>query len=133
MLTGPFLRFPDVQRLLVADLEALAGAGHTGVETPSDLLGLLPFIRILRVGGGSDHLNDYPTVEIDVFASTYTEAERLAERVRQRLCGPPPPVAVLDRVVCDPGPRELPWGDGQQQIRRFGATYQIAARRRMSV
>lgn len=130
-MTGPFLRFPDVQRVLVADLEAVAGVDHTGIETPEDLAAALPFIRIRRSGGGSDRLNDFATVDVDCFATTYTEAEQLAERVRQRVVGPPPPIAVLDRATCEVGPRELPWGDGQ--IRRFAATYQIAARRRLSV
>jgi hypothetical protein len=130
-VTSPFLRFPDVQRVLVADLETLAGVNHTGTETPEDLAGALPYIRVLRVGGGSDRLNDYATVDVDCFAATYTAAEQLAERVRQRLVGPPPPIAVLDRATCEVGPRELPWGDGQ--IRRFAATFQIAARRHLSV
>lgn len=130
-MTGPFMRFPDVQRVLVADLETVAGDGHTGIETPEDLASALPFIRIRRSGGGSDRLNDFATVDVDCFAATYTEAEQLAERVRQRVVGPPPPIAVLDRATCEVGPRELPWGDGQ--IRRFAATYQIAARRHLSV
>lgn len=129
-MTSPFSRFPDVQRVLVTDLEAIAGVDHTGTETPADLLGALPFIRVLRSGGASDRLNDFASVDIDVFAATYVQAERLAEEVRQRIVGPPPPVAVLDRVRCEAGPRELPWGDGQ--IRRFGATYQVTARRHMS-
>ncbi len=129
-MTSPFLRFPDVQRVLVDDLETLAGDEHTGIQTPADLAGVLPFVRIMRTGGWSDRLNDFSTVDIDVFAGSYGEAEELAERVRQRLVGPPPPVGALDRVVCEVAPRELPWG--LNEIRRFGATYSITARRRMS-
>ncbi len=126
---SPLLRFPDVQRLLVDDLEALAGAGHTGVQTPADLAVVLPFVRVLRVGGGSGRLNDYPVLDIDVFASTYTEGELLAEQVRQRLVGPPPAAVLLDSAYCETGPHELPWGD--DQIRRFGATYTVTVRRRL--
>ncbi len=131
-MTSPFMRFPDVQRVLVEDLEALAGVGHTGTETPADLLGALPFIRVLRVGGGSDRLNDFPAVDIDVFAGTYAAAELLAEQVRQRVVGPPPAVAVLDRAVCEVAPRELPWGTPDDGVRRWGATYLITTRRRLS-
>lgn len=125
------MRFPDVARILVEDLEVLAGAGHTGVQTPVDLVAVLPFVRVLRVGGGSGRINDYPTIEVDVFAATYAEAERLAELVRQRLVGPPPAQPLLDRADCETGPHELPWGDGE--IRRFGATYTVVARRRLTV
>ncbi len=127
-MTGVFLRFPDVQRVLVADLETLAGAGHTGVQTPEDFAGLLPFIRVLRAGGGSDRLNDYPSIDVDCFAGTYAAAELLAEQVRQRLVGPPPAQPLFDSAYCQVGPRELPWGDGE--IRRFAATYTVTTRRR---
>lgn len=123
-----FYRFPDVQKLLVADLETLAGAGHTGIETPVNLGDVLPFVRVRRIGGPSDRLNDYATVDVDVYEALYGDGELLAEQVRQYLCGPPPPIAALDRVDCETGPRELPWGDGN--VRRWGATYHVVARRR---
>lgn len=129
-MTAPFLRFPDVQRVLVDDLETLAGVGHTAIETPVDLAGSLPFVRVLRIGGPSDHLNDHASIDIDVFAATYDACEQLAEQIRQHLVGPPPPVAALDWVGCDAGPREMPWGDGT--IRRFNATYTVVSRRRLS-
>lgn len=127
-MTTPFQRFPDVQRLLVAELEALAGDGRTGIETPGDLADRLPFVRVLRVGGFSDRLNDRASVDVDVFAATYTAGELLAEQVRQHLVGPPPPVGALDRVDVEVAPRELPWGDGT--VRRWNATYTVIARRR---
>ncbi len=126
----PASRFPDVQRLLVDALVPMAGADNrTGIETPSDLADRLPFVRVRRVGGPSTWLNDYSRVEVDVFALTYSAAENLAEDIRQWLCGPPPPLPALDRAVCDLGPRELPWGDGS--IRRWGAEYELVARRRI--
>jgi hypothetical protein len=120
-------RFPDVQRRLVNALEAWIGAGHVGVETPPSFDGLLPFVRVVRVGGPSDRLNDQAAVDIDVFGESYLATEQLAEEIRQWLCGPPPAIAVFDRVGCDTGPRELPWGDGL--VRRWGASYSITARR----
>lgn len=121
-------RFPDVQVLLVRHLEQLLGAGHTGIETPADLAGGLPFARIRRIGGLSDRLQDFASVDIDVFAGGYAATELLAEQIRQDLVGPPPPLPLLDRITCETAPRELPWGDGST-IRRFGATYAVVARR----
>ncbi len=129
-MTSPFRRFPDVQRLLVDELEALAGADRTGIETPTNLGDVLPFVRILRIGGFSDRLNDRSTVDVDVFASTYSAGELLAEQIRQHLVGPPPPVTVFDRIDCEIAPRELPWGDGT--VRRWNATYAVTSRRYLS-
>lgn len=131
-MTDPFLRFPDVARLLSTDLETLAGVGRTGGQTPANLEELLPFIRILRTGGSSDHVSDRPIVWVDVFAATYAAGEVLAEQVRQRLVGPPPPIPALDKVRCDTAPRELPWGD-PAVVRRFQAIYAITTRRRLTV
>lgn len=123
-------RFPDVQKVLAALLEPLAGGpGHTGSETPEDLQAVLPYIRIVRrPGGPSDYLNDFATVEIDVFAARYDIAEPLAEDVRQLLTGSPHSVgrAVIDRISCPGGPAERPWGPS---VRRFGATYRVVSRR----
>jgi len=129
-------RFPDVQKLLVEDLTAyliaaeLTDAGHAGIETPPDLADQLPFIRVLRVGGPSTRVNDHAVVDVDIFAATYATGWDLAEDVRQHLCGPPPPVGAFDRIVCDIAPRELVWGDSDDGIRRFNATYTITSRRR---
>lgn len=129
-MTSPFRRFPDVQRLLVDELETLAGDGRTAIETPTNLADVLPFVRVLRVGGFSDRINDRATVDIDVFAATYGAAELLAERVRQHLVGPPPPVTLFDRIDCEIAPRELPWGDGT--VRRWNATYLVTSRRHLT-
>lgn len=123
------VRFPDVHVLLLDDLEALAGAGHTGIETPTDLAALLPFVRVVRVGGSSNWLADRAVVDVDVFASSYPAGESLAEQVRQRLCGPPPAPVLIDRAVCTIAPRELPWDD-DGLIRRWGAQYELVTRRR---
>lgn len=121
-------RFPDVVRLLVTALEGLHDPDRTGPETPDNLQDLLPFIRVQRIGGSRDRLNDFPTVAVDVFAGTYTAAEALAEDVDQWITGPPPPLPELDRAIHDVAPRRLPWGD--ERIFRFQSQYTIVARRR---
>lgn len=121
-------RFPDVVRLLVTALEALHDPARTGPETPENLQQLLPFVRVQRIGGGRDRLNDFPTVSVDVFADSYSVAEALADDVDQWLTGPPPPLPELDRAIHDIAPRRLPWGD--ERIFRFQSQYTIVARRR---
>lgn len=127
-------RFPNVARTVAALLvdAALIGATRVGGETPVTLDAAgLPFIRVRRVGGGSDRLNDYPTVDVDVFHDTAVNGESLAELVRQLLTTPGLPAVplrgLLDRVEVVTGPQELPWAD--TRVRRFGATYRITARR----
>lgn len=127
-MSEPFRGFPDVVRLLVEDLAALAGGqDRTGGQTPDDFTGRLPFVRVMRVGGGSDLVDDRPILDVDVFDSTYSAAIVLAERIRQYLVGPPPPIFALDKVRCEAGPRELPWADSN--IRRLSCTYTAVARR----
>lgn len=121
-------RFPDVTRMLVAALEVwVPDSSHTGPETPEDLQSKLPFIRAYRIGGGRDRLNDMPAVAVDVFDATYSGAESLAEDIAQWLCGPPPPLPLLDRVEPDVAPRRLPWGD--ERLFRFQAQFTIVTRR----
>jgi hypothetical protein len=120
-------RFPDVLTLLVAHYTGYLGDGHAGVETPADLAGALPFVRVSVVGGSSDQLNGSTSVDIDVFAASYATGEPLAANIREDITGPPPAIRQLDRVECESAPQELPWGDGD--VRRFGATYRITARR----
>lgn len=126
-MTTPLRRFPDVQRALVAILGPLVD-GRAGTQTPDDLELKMPFIRVTRTGGPSDHVNDYAYVDVDVFAGTYSVAEPLAERVRQLLTGPPLRAGdvILDRISCESAPAELPWAPG---VRRFGATYLVVSRR----
>jgi hypothetical protein len=127
-LTSPFLRFPDIQRVLV---EHLAQFGNTAIETPQNLNERLPFVRIVRTGGGSGLISDGARFEVDVFAGTYLAAEQLAEQIRQYLCGPPPGPHALDRVECLTGPRELPWDD-DGLVRRWSAEYGAVTRRRVT-
>lgn len=130
----PDYRFPIVARTLAQLLIAqqLSTAGRVGSETPSDLQTRMPFVRIDRVGGNSDWVNDYAVVDIEVFSSTYVEGEQRAEYIRQYLVFADLPAiegyGLLDRVECVSGPQELPWAD--DRVRRFGATYRITSRRR---
>lgn len=127
-MSAAWRRFPDVQLLLLDTLEPFVGAGRAAINTPHNLADVMPFIRVRKGGGASDRLTDLARVDVDVFTATYAASEELAERIRQHLVGPPPPVMLLDRVEVVVSPQELEWGD-PQIIRRFGATYRLATRR----
>ncbi len=118
-----------MQRVLIETLPAIVGANRVAARTPLNLNEVLPFVRVLRIGGGRDRLNDYPTVDVDTFAPTYAAAEAMAEAIDAWLVGPPPGPRGFDRVEVEVGPRELPWGD-VDVVRRFNATYRIVSRRR---
>jgi hypothetical protein len=122
-------RFPDAVRRAIALASATPGVAAAGTSTPDDWAGVLPFVRVNRGGGSSDHLNDHPTLFVDVFAATYVQAEQVSEMLRQSLCGPPPADPGFDRVTCEAGPSEVPWGD-DETVRRFSATYRATTRKR---
>lgn len=121
--------FPDVQALLVEDLALFPGVAGAGIETPADLEEQLPFVRVVRGGGSSDRLNDYPRVDLDVFAGTYAGGVLLARRIQNYLLGPPPPIWQLDRATCETGVHELPWSEDNSGPRRFAMTFTFTARR----
>lgn len=133
----PTHRFPDAQRVLVDALQPLIvdwmeltdDDRHVGIETPTNLDTVVPFVRVTVIGGTRDRLNASHRVDIDVFASTYQTSYDLADYIFEWLTGPPPGPTVFDRVDCDATPHEEPWGDN---VRRFGATYQLVYRRRLA-
>jgi hypothetical protein len=129
-MPGLTRRHPDIAKAIVTALTSLVGAGHTGIETPTDLAGKLPFIRVINRGGQRDPVNGLVTFTVDVFAPSYAVGEPLAEQCVEYLCGPgAPPIAAIDRITCTNTPSELPWGD--PTIRRFGSTFESVARRRL--
>lgn len=129
-MSTPAWRFPDPARtiaLLLAD--EFTAVGGTGTYTPADFTGLLPFVRVTRTGGGSTRVDDRGMIDIDVFAVNATDAQHLAEDIRQWLTGAPRRygAAILDRITCDIGPAEVaPWAP---QIKRVNAAYTVVARR----
>lgn len=135
-MTEPVRVFPDVQTVLIDDLVRFVGGRDdgTGYTAPADLGAKLPFIRVRRTGGSNDGLNDYPTVDVDVFGASYSEAINLARRVDAYLVngGGAPPIPAFDTVINTNGPHELPWDD-EGAIRRFGLEYDITTRRRVLI
>lgn len=119
--------FPDVERV-VCDL--LTGLTTVGTETGIGLQDELPFIQVVRIGGGSDRFTDRARVDVRVYATGASEAKQLAETVRQRLLAAPhaTPAGVIDRTICEIGPQLLPPADSEH-LRRVIATYRVSMRR----
>jgi hypothetical protein len=124
--------FPNAQKLLVEAIASFPGVAGAGTETPPDFTGKLPFVRVTGGGGPADQVNSFPVIDLDVFGDEYHATNLLARRLQIWLMGPPPPIWQLDRVVCDQGPRELPWAeDGGPH--RFGLAFRLTARRHLEV
>lgn len=122
-------RFADMASTVAHLLAGVVGLGRTGIATPDELEGLMPFARATRDGSPRDRLNDYARITIDVFDSDYDRGFAMAESIaaflengRLRL-GP----VLLDRVEVDSAPQEVtPWAPG---IFRFEARYTVVSRR----
>jgi hypothetical protein len=129
--------YPDIENVLIDWVEshfpAFAvdedGVRHVDTETPEDLWGALPFVRVSLLAGRDDGLTDYSVVDLDVFADSRDTAYAFSRDLRSRLTAGPHVVgsAVIDRVRTEEKPRSLPWED--ESVWRFGAVYRVSARR----
>lgn len=123
-------RFPDAPKTVAKILgSSLVTPQRAGTRTPDDFTGLMPFIRVVRIGGFSDDINDYARIAVGVFSDNLSVAEELSEKVRTKLTteklrlGP----AILDRARCDMAPQEMgQWAPG---INHFEANYLTVFRR----
>jgi hypothetical protein len=113
-----------------AVMDLLSDIGTCGTVTPSNLQTVLPFIRVMRLGGTDDRFTDTARIDIDMFESTRPLVWTLAETVRQRMLSYPHTTndGTIDFVVTSSAPFEVPWGD-PTNVRRFVATYTVATRR----
>ncbi|MEU6033973.1 hypothetical protein ABZ801_01045 [Actinomadura sp. NPDC047616] len=118
--------FPDVESLLVHLLSPLA---TTVSVTPPDLQDRMPIIRVRRIGGADDGITDTSRVDVDVHASSRTEAHTLAEQVRQFLLDGPHTAhgGVIDRIVTEVAPHSLTHPDPGTRV--VTATYRATTRR----
>ena len=131
-------RFPDIEAAFLDWLKAtfpeLADAGgkvdlHVGSEPPGPSLDTrLPFVVARRMGGPDDFFTDYPVIDIDVFGRSRAQAYDLAEGVRTALLAKPRVGGVTIDTVQTRTFMRRPWEN--TQIRRWGATYELSARRR---
>lgn len=123
--------FPNPERILVADLVVLVGGDplRVGAVTPPDLQDHVPFVKVQRIGGPSDSVNDFPFVTVEIYAATVAEATDLAEAIRARLAADHirNVHGQIDRSVCTSAHTELPWAD--PNLRRISTTYRCTLRR----
>lgn len=119
--------YSDVERMLVT---ALTDFGETGTVLPTDLPGMVPFVRPRRIGGNDDGVTDRARVVIDVFAGTRAQAWDIARRLQQRMISGPrriPDVGIIDGATTNVGPQDAPYEDSR--VRLVTAIYDVSSRR----
>lgn len=130
--------YRDVELLIMDFLEAEISDELPAVEprrvggvTPVNLEALLSggfFVQVSLVTGRDDGVTDFGVVDVDVFGLNRTETRDFAERIRAELVSyGGPPRTGLDRVRTETRPRRLPHEN--EHIWKFGATYNVSARR----
>lgn len=121
-----------VKNLLEARFPQLAEDGHVRRDF-NDVESNLPYANIVKIGGQRTKQEDFPVVDIDIFAATQAETETWAEQIDAFLLGGERRivvggrVVVVDTVLTNVSPRQLPWADSG--VRRFGMTYNLVLRR----
>jgi hypothetical protein len=124
--------YPNVERILLDEFDALfdweSGAVLPAL-LPDDVGSHLPFVVPRRIGGNADNVNDYPLIQIDVYADTYAVAMDVAEQIRHRLLSGHVygPHGQIDRAICTSAHIELPHED--EAVRRFSTQYRVTCRR----
>ena len=118
----------SVEKALVAGLRADL-AVRAGTKVPGDVENLPRFVRIVRGPGTDDLVTDSPLVDVECFASTYGDADVLAEDVRQwfhALNGRTVGGMLVDRVRTATAPA---WVDYRNpDTNRFVASYRLEHR-----
>lgn len=127
----PFPRVEGGLRAIIqAAFPAVAGPRQVGTGSfPADLVGLAPYVHIVRVGGPRTQLVDEPQVSIDVFAEDWQTTADLAERISAFLLGFRGIAAGvrLDDAEEIMAPVLLPWEEAD--VVRFGSTIRFSVRR----
>lgn len=127
---GPFVDELDALEALLADF---VPADHVVTWTGTDLQQLLvagAVIKLASIGGDDNRVTARPRVDVVVLAARFDDAWSVAKLVRQRLLSYPHATAagVIDRVVTEVSPHEVPYDD--PDVRQVVATYRLATRRR---
>lgn len=121
--------YPDAEQA-IADLisgSGLLNAVGVGDSPPSNVAYRLPYGLVYRSGGADDGITDAALVDVEVYVHQRSNGRDLSEQIRQRLVTPGRPPYPLDRITTVGAIQELP--SGGRHIRRWTATYRVAARR----
>lgn len=81
--------WPDAEDVVMSLLGTMSPPVDATTSTDIDLAEQVPIVRVTRIGGEDDGISDRPLVELAVFHSTYDEARKLAESVRQFVLASP--------------------------------------------
>lgn len=81
--------WPDAEDVAMSLISAMSPPVDATTSTDIDLEQRVPIVRVTRIGGEDDGISDRPIVEFAVFHSTYDEARKLAEKIRQVVLASP--------------------------------------------
>jgi hypothetical protein len=120
--------YPNAEMVLLTEFDAQF-AWDSGAAIPPDLQTRLPYVTVRRVGGPSDTVNDYPMLQVDVYAATLPVATDTAEQIRAHLLNGHIIGAAgqIDRTICTSAHVELPSED--PTVRRISTQYRATCRR----
>lgn len=109
--------------------DLLASYGTTGLITPTDLTGTLPFLQPVTIGGNGDRFTDNAVMDLNIFHNSIPAAMALAGQVRAFLeqTGHVQGGHVLDSFSTITRPRWLPYGT--PGVFRVITTYRVTSRR----
>ncbi|TYK45156.1 hypothetical protein [Actinomadura decatromicini] len=122
----------DAETLLVgwlsSWLEGEEQPGTVSTETPAGFETQLPWIQVVRIGGGYDGFRlDRPEIDVDAYAADGVAAAALALRIQQALhdglARTATGGAVVTAVDTITGPHQVPHDN--PALRRYTATYQF--------
>lgn len=118
----------DIEALLVTWFEDTIEDVTASTETPADLDSRLPWLQVVRIGGGYDGFRlDQPTVDIAAYASTGPAASALATQVQvllhEQLARTKTGTAVVSRIETVTGPHWVPYDN--PAMRRYEASYRF--------
>lgn len=121
--------FPNIERLLLFGVYAplVGGVTHVGSFTPDNLEEVLPFLRVVRMGGARGQHFDYPSVDVSYFALDEATGSPAASMLANVVMTKPYPHPALDSVDCTIAPREVGWRN--PDVRHWSWTYEIQTRR----
>lgn len=125
----PTRAFVEVQGLLVNYFTGLGVYAGVSTKTPANLLNVLPFARIQRIGGVDTTVEDEAHIDIDTFAATEAAACDLAMSARESMFGLNNKVidgSLIDKVRTLIAPVWVDWQD--ENVQRYVATYTLCVR-----
>lgn len=120
----------DVEKALLA---FLADLGATFTVTPLDLAARVPAIRVGRVGGPRDQIQDYPTIDIQTYTAKDSGDPRSSLNLGNKVCDRMldfPFMAgdlLVDEVECRTAPTFIGYPDNTLSVTR--AVYTLTLRR----